>query len=281
MSMRIFVNGAVLLATAVLTSCGSGSQHTTSNAAKDGSTQGENRSSKHLREQTARKTQPMSGAVVAVDPGHNGGNSNHATFINHLVDIGTKKKACDTTGTETASGYTEAEYNWDVALKIAKDLRELGAKVVLTRNSNKGVGPCINRRAEIGNRSHADLAISIHADGGPVSGRGFHVIMPAAVKGLTVDIAQRSRALGLNVRKAYANGTGVPFATYLGDGHGYTVRDDLGGLNLSDVPKIFIETGNMSNPGDAQLLESPKFRERAANAITSGIYAYWVASRRK
>jgi N-acetylmuramoyl-L-alanine amidase len=45
-------------------------------------------------------------------------------------------------------------------------------RVVMTRSSDSGVGPCVNRRAQIINSSHAAVAIDIHADGGPESGRG-------------------------------------------------------------------------------------------------------------
>ena len=51
----------------------------------------------------------------------------------------------------------------------------------MTRSDNSGWGPCINERAAIGNRADADAAISIHADGGPADGRGFHVIYPPSL----------------------------------------------------------------------------------------------------
>ena len=85
-------------------------------------------------------------------------------------------KACDTTGTQTDAGYAEAAFNWDVSLRLRALLLAQGARVVLTRSSNTGVGPCVNVRAAIGNRAHADAVISIHADGGPADGRGFQVI---------------------------------------------------------------------------------------------------------
>ena len=49
------------------------------------------------------------------------------------------------------------------------------------RTNDTGLGPCVDMRAKIGNRATgpARLAFSVHADGGPVSGRGFHVIEPA------------------------------------------------------------------------------------------------------
>jgi N-acetylmuramoyl-L-alanine amidase len=215
-------------------------------------------------------TLPLAGRVVAVDPGHNGGNGSHPNQINRPVDIGNGRKACDTAGTQTADGYTEAAYNLDVGLRLRRVLKALGAKVVMTRTTNHGVGPCINRRAAIGNRAHADAAISIHADGGPSSGRGFHVIYPTPIRGLTDDIAARSKQLALDIRAAYEQGTHMPRADYLGS-DGLDERSDLGGLNLSDVPKVFIETGNMTNATDAAKLERPGFRQRAAAALANGI----------
>ena len=213
---------------------------------------------------------PLAGRTVAIDPGHNGGNYLHTAEIDRLVNAGTLRKACDTTGTATDAGYSEAAYNFDVALRLARILRGEGARVVLTRTSNTGWGPCITERAAIGNRAHANAAISIHADGGPASGRGFHVIYPPH---LTDDIAAASKRLALAVRDAFAAGTGEPYATYIGI-DGLDVRSDLGGLNLSDVPKVFIETGNMRNATDAARLESATYRQREADALARGIAAF-------
>ena len=213
---------------------------------------------------------PLAGKTVAVDPGHNGGNGSHASEINRQVDIGNGHKECDTAGAETANGYTESQYTLDVALRLRRVLRKLGAHVVMTRKTNDGVGPCIDERARIGNDAHADAAVSIHADGGPTGGRGFHVIYPDAIPGLTEDIAAASHRLALDLRAAYQRGTGMPRATYIGSA-GLDERGDLGGLNLSDVPKVFIETGNMNNGTDASRLTDAGFRQRAAAAIAAGI----------
>ena len=232
---------------------------------------------------SSRAAAPGLGALrartIVVDPGHNGGNALHATEIGRLVDAGTLWKACDTAGTQTASGYAEAAFTFDVALRLRAILKTAGARVVLTRHTNRGVGPCITERAAIGNRAHADAAISIHADGGPAAGRGFHVIYPPSIRGLTDDIATASRRLAIDVRDAYREGTGLPSATYLGR-DGLDVRSDLGGLNLSDVPKVFIETGNMQNALDASLLESASFRQRIARALARGLGGFLAARSR-
>ena len=224
---------------------------------------------------SAAEAPPLRGTTIAVDPGHNGRNWAHPEQVNRLVDAGTLRKACDTTGTTTASGYREPAFTFDVALRLRRMLRAAGANVVLTRTTNAGWGPCITQRAAIGNRANADAAVSIHADGGPASGRGFHVIYPPSIRGLTDDIASASKCLALAMRRSYRAGTRLPYATYLG-GNGLSVRSDLGGLNLSDVPKVFVETGNMRNAEDAKLLESPAFRERIARAIANGLSRFLV-----
>lgn len=211
--------------------------------------------------------------TIAIDPGHNGQNYAHTTEINRLVNAGTLRKPCDTTGTQTDDGYTEAAYNLDVALRLRRVLQRMGAHVVMTRTTNDGWGPCITERAAIGNRAHADAAISIHADGGPASGRGFHIIYPPSIPGLTDDIAAASYKLALAIRAAFHAGTGMPYATYIGHS-GLDERSDLGGLNLSNVPKVFIETGNMRSAEDAALLESPGFREKEARALAAGLSTF-------
>ena len=208
---------------------------------------------------------PLAGKTVAVDPGHNGANWSHAVEINRLVDAGGFRKACDTTGTSTNDGYSEAAYTFDVARRLVRILRHDGARVVLTRTSNGGVGPCIDERAAIGNRAHADVAISIHADGGPAGGRGFEVIYKPD--------ARSSRRLALAVRQAFALVTGEPYSSYVGR-DGLDVRTDLGGLNLSTVPKVLIETANMRNETDAKRLESAAYRQREALALARGLESF-------
>lgn len=213
----------------------------------------------------------LSGLVVTIDPGHNGRNGAHPGEINQQVPIGNgETKECDTTGTETESGYSEAAYTLDVALKLKRLLREAGAKVVMTRDDNDGVGPCINERAKIGNEAKSDAAVSIHADGGPPSGRGYHVIYSTRIEGLTDDIYRPSKRLAVDLRNAFGDVTGLPRSSYAGQ-NGLDKRSDLGGLRLSDVPKVFIETGNMRNGADAKKLESKRFRGRIAKGIFEGL----------
>jgi N-acetylmuramoyl-L-alanine amidase len=223
--------------------------------------------------QSPPKAKPLEGKVIVLDPGHNGGNYRHPEIINRQVDVLTEKKACDTTGTSTNNGYSEAAFTWDVSTRLAKILRERGATVKLTRSNNTGVGPCITERAAIGNKAGADAAISIHADGAGPRDHGFHIIMPKKINGPVDKVVAKSSRLGIDVRDAYRKGTGIPYSTYIGR-NALDYRKDLGGLNLSTVPKIFIETGNMRNAGDAAKLSSPAFRQRIAVALANGLQHY-------
>ncbi len=222
---------------------------------------------------------PMAGEVVAIDPGHDGGNGGDPGFINQPIDGGGFTETCDTAGTQTAGGYTEHAFNFDVATRLDALLASEGATVVMTRATDNGVGPCVNTRAAIGNDARADAAISIHADGGPVTGRGFDVIAPAPVVSSisnNMAIVPASAQLAAEVRSAFAADTGEPPSDYSGS-NGVDVRNNLGGLNLSTVPKVLIECANMQNPADSALTESPQWRQQAAQGLADGITAFLEA----
>ncbi|MFE4259878.1 N-acetylmuramoyl-L-alanine amidase [Streptomyces sp. NPDC056883] len=221
----------------------------------------------------------LAGRTVVIDPGHNTGNFKHTTEINRQVDIGTNRKECDTTGTTTNSGYMEAEFSMDVSRRLRTVLEAKGLKVVLTHEAGKErpFGPCIDERARIGNEAAADAVVSVHADGVSAGSRGFHVILPAKVKGGGADTAkiiEPSRQLGERIAGNFARTTGSTPANYLGSGTGLVVRDDLGGLNLSTRPKVFIECGNMRDAKDAAQLSSPEWRQKAAQGIADGIVGF-------
>jgi N-acetylmuramoyl-L-alanine amidase len=217
----------------------------------------------------ASSARPLTGAVVGIDPGHNGHSWSDPTFLNHLVWNGREMEACDTTGTETDGGYTEAQFNWNVASYLRADLTAEGAKVVLTRPNNTGVGPCVTTRAQTINKSHAKVAVDIHADGGPASGRGFTVLEPVDDK-INAKVIAASDRFARVLRSRFQAGTGMPISTYDGI-DGLQPRDDLAGLNLTTVPKVLIECGNMRNATDAKLLASASFQKRAAAAIAAAI----------
>jgi len=216
---------------------------------------------------------PMAGEVIAIDPGHDGGNAGASAYIDQPIWRGNGTESCDTVGTETAAGYAEHAFNFDVASRLEALLEAEGATVVMTRTDDTGVGPCVNVRAAIGNSAGADAAVSIHADGGPVAGRGFDVIEPLPVVSPVSDntaVVPASAGLAVAVRNAFAADTGEPTSDYSGV-DGIDQRSDLGGLDLTTVPKVLIECANMQNPVDAALTESPQWRQQAAQGLADGI----------
>ena len=215
---------------------------------------------------------PLAGVVIALDPGHQLGNSNPRfrkqlgrTHFNGYV-----RKGCNTTGTATNGGYPEATLNWEVARDLRQRLRALGATVHMTRNSNSrdAWGPCVDNRGKFGAKVGADLMVSIHADGAAASGSGFYIMVPATIPGWSTNSAKRSRQMGARFVSAMA-GAGAPRSTYVS---GQTmVTREISTLNMSRVPVILVEMGNMRNATDAARMTSKQGRNQYAAWLLAGI----------
>lgn len=214
----------------------------------------------------------LAGKVIGLDPGHNGGNFTHPAYIGHQIWNGREWEDCNTTGTATDGGYTEALFNFRVATYLRADLLADGARVVMTRTSNTGVGPCVNERAAIINAAHANVGIAIHGDGAAPGGHGFAVLVPEA-DGTNDKIISPSVAFAGDVRAAMLAGTPMPVSNYDGV-DGIQPRDDLAGLNLAQVPMALIEVGNMRNETDAALETSPTFQQEVAKALSAAIVKF-------
>jgi N-acetylmuramoyl-L-alanine amidase len=209
---------------------------------------------------------------VGVDPGHNGGNFTNTAYIGHLIWNGREWETCNTTGTATDAGYTEARFNFNVASYLRADLIAAGARVVMTRTSNDGVGPCVNKRAAIINAAHANVGIAIHADGAAPSGRGFAILVPVA-DGPNDKIIGASAKFADDLRATMLAGTPLPISNYDGV-DGIQPRDNLAGLNLVQVPTVLVEVGNMRNATDAALQITPAFQQKVAKAILAAILKF-------
>jgi N-acetylmuramoyl-L-alanine amidase len=75
------------------------------------------------------------------------------------------------------------------------------------------------------------------------------------------------------LRSAFLSMTTMPVSTYDGV-DGITHRDDLAGLNLTTVPKVLVECGNMKNATDAALLTSARFQQEIARALAAAIIRF-------
>ena len=216
---------------------------------------------------------PLTGRTVVLDAGHQLGNHNYPRKINRPVPAGGFSKPCNTTGTSTNAGYPEATFAWQVTRLVRARLRDLGARVVMVRTSNRQDrwGPCVDERGRAGNDLDADLKISIHADGSYVAGaRGFHVIAPTSRPGWTAGIAPESAVLARDVVRGLKR-SGLPVANYVAGGDGIDVRGDLATLNLSRIPVVMVELGNMRNRAEARRMTSRRGRATYAAGLVRGV----------
>jgi N-acetylmuramoyl-L-alanine amidase len=202
---------------------------------------------------------PLAGVVIALDPGHQLGNSN-------------PKFASQMAQTRFNGGYPEATFTWRVTRYLENRLITLGATVRKTRSNNSydAWGPCVWNRGKFGAEVGADLMVSVHADGAAPSGSGFYVMLPSTIAGWTDDIAKPSARMGKRFIQGMAD-AGAPRSTYIS---GQTlVTPEISTLNFSDVPVILVELGNMRNDSDAARMTSREGQKQYADWLVAGIRA--------
>lgn len=221
----------------------------------------------------------LAGKTVFLDPGHQGGTDGHA--LNKQVPDGRGgTKDCQTTGATSIDGVPEHKINWDVVQLVKTGLEGIGAKVVLSRPNDTGWGGCVDERAAAASASHADVAVSVHADstanGADNTHRGFHMIIPQLpIPDATVNQVQstQGRKASEAMRDSF-KAAGFTPANYAGVNDGLQTRSDIAGVNLTKVPDVFIEMGNLSNPTEAKTLASKEGQVKYALAISNGIVRY-------
>jgi N-acetylmuramoyl-L-alanine amidase len=210
----------------------------------------------------------IAGKIVFLDPGHNG--SNDASISRQVPTGRGGTKDCQASGTATDDGYPEHSFTWDTVLRIRQELTALGVRTAMSRGDDAGLGPCVDERANMANALKPNAIVSIHGDGGPATGRGFHVNyssppLNTVQAGPSVQFAQTMRD--------QLQAAGLMPANYIGQG-GLYPRADLTGLNLAQYPSILVELGNMKNPADSALIESPEGRQKYADAVVRGIAGF-------
>lgn len=209
---------------------------------------------------------PLEGKLIVIDPGHQIGNSRHGSQIRQLVPAGNgTKKACNTTGTATNDGYAEATFNFGVGSELKTKLEALGATVMMTRDSDDtgSWGPCVDVRGGMGNSENADVKISIHGDGAAANHHGFHIIVSTAN-----NWREQSTRLAEVTRDAL-QAEGFTRSNYIGGGTALSLRADIATNNLSEMPTIMAELGNMRNASDASVMKSADGQRRYATALAN------------
>jgi N-acetylmuramoyl-L-alanine amidase len=214
----------------------------------------------------------IAGKIVFLDPGHNGAND---ASISRQVPTGRGgTKDCQASGTSTDDGFAEHTFAWDTTLRIRAALTALGVRTAMSRGDDTGLGPCVDERAAMANALKPNAIVSIHADGGPPTGRGFHVLYSSP----PLNDAQAGPAVQFaSVMRDQLRASGFVPSTYIGTG-GLNPRSDIAGLNLAQYPSILVELGNMKNPADSALMKTPEGRQKYADAVVRGIAGFLGAN---
>ncbi|MBR4428105.1 MAG: N-acetylmuramoyl-L-alanine amidase, partial [Clostridia bacterium] len=169
--------------------------------------------------------------------------------------------AAGTRGVST--GRPEHEVDLEIALKLRELLTEMGAQVLMTRET-ADVNISNVERAEMMNLWGADCVLRIHCDGSTdhdVHGMAMYVR-------LTGEKAQESCELAQCLLSAMGEATGAKK-------RGVFKRDTYSGLNWSKVPAVLVECGYMSNPEEDRLLSTPEYQEKLVLGMAMGLAEYF------
>ena len=174
-------------------------------------------------------------AKIVIDPGHGGD---------------------DPGAVVTFSEKHEADHTLTTALLLKKELENLGATVILTRESDKSVS--LENRAQLSNREKANAFISLHFDSGPNSNAsgttGYYFSSTSENLGQTVN---KYIARNLTLKSQ-----GTKFQNFLV-------------LRENKQPSILLELGYLNNPDDNKLIESTEYQENIAKSIASALKEYF------
>lgn len=196
--------------------------------------------------------QTLSGKIIVVDAGHGG------------IDPGANR-----------SDILEKEINLAVALQLKDALKQYGAKVILTRDTDVELSKLcdnekvrgryrrdLNARLEMIEESDADLFVSIHANASPKSQRrGIECYYSAQ--------SEHGKMLALAIQSQLST---IALVSQNAKSADYFV------LRRNKIPAILIEVGYITNPEERVTLQSPAYQRKLAEVISCGIENYYRSS---
>ena len=186
-------------------------------------------------ESDSQLPQGIEHAKIVIDPGHGGD---------------------DPGAVVTFSEKHEADHTLTTALLLKKELENLGATVILTRESDKSVS--LENRAQLSNREKANAFISLHFDSGPNSNA-------SGTTGYYFSSTSENLAQTVNkyiARNLTLKSQGTKFQNFLV-------------LRENKQPSILLELGYLNNPDDNKLIESTEYQENIAKSIASALKEYF------
>lgn len=175
----------------------------------------------------------LEGAVIVVDAGHGGSD-------------------CGAVG--SSKQYTEAVLNLILARKIQRELENLGATVIMTREDDSLVS--LDERATLTTKTKPDLFISVHRNASTnTSARGYENFYFYPYSKALGDAVSNHAAKNFTVDR------GVTFYPF------YVCR-------VSCCPSILTENGFVTNRDDLEMIKADSHNNAVANATVAGIVDY-------
>ena len=192
---------------------------------------------------------PLSGAIIAVDPGHGGFDG----------------------GASAESGLVEKDIALNISLDLRDFLQEAGALVVMTREKDEDLAKKrvkgqlkredIHQRMKMINESSADLLVSVHLNAIPSprwSGAQTFYYPASKENGALAYFIQDEIKDKLENTNRHAK-----------------KKSNMYLLNHARMPAALVEVGFLSNPGEAKRLGERSYQKSMANAIYQGILRYY------
>ncbi len=169
-------------------------------------------------------------------------------------------------GAVSPEGYSEEEINLKIAKKLEKHLKKAGIKVVWTRSGKESLSDSktnnkredLKKRVEIINNSKADLVLSIHLN---------HFSEPK-YHGAQVFYGNHN-----SENKRLAANLQSNIVKLLDPENTREIKEtsDIYVLKNSKIPSCLAECGFLSNPQEAEKLNSDEYQEKVAWALYCGI----------
>lgn len=201
--------------------------------------------------------------LVAIDPGHGGGD----TGARGVLPPGTQTGMPERLDKDGQTVIYEKDVNLDVAQRLNAFLQARGYPTVMTRNTDQAggdvpyttVGADLQARVDIANRAGAGLFVSVHNNALATTTSGtetyyYYYASPASRALAEVLHRQMLGALGLPDRGVRSAGFYV--------------------LKNTTMPAVLLEGAFLTNPQEALVLADPNVRQRIAEAVGQGVVDY-------
>ncbi len=194
--------------------------------------------------------QPLVGRRIALDPGHGG-------FFRGALGVG---------------GFTEAEANLAVSLRLASLLRAAGADVLLTRETDRDfLSPAdsslrvdLAERVRMANAWRPDVFVSVHHNADPGSRHDVNetqVFHQLGDDGPALELAE-------DVHRSLTRNLGIEISRLI-PGNFYVVRN-------SEAPALLSEASHITFPPTEARLRTPEGQQLEAEALYLGLLRYFA-----